>query len=43
MTILNVTQSSILVAVYLLEVSLFAVGSSDFLISGVLPKIAEDL
>ncbi|MDC9615628.1 Cmx/CmrA family chloramphenicol efflux MFS transporter [Xenorhabdus khoisanae] len=43
MTISNVTQSSIPVAVYLLGISLFAMGSSEFLISGVLPKIAEDL
>ncbi|MBD2784084.1 MFS transporter [Xenorhabdus sp. DI] len=43
MSLSNVTQSSIPIAVYLLGLSLFAMGSSEFLISGVLPKIAEDL
>ncbi|WP_338883349.1 MULTISPECIES: Cmx/CmrA family chloramphenicol efflux MFS transporter [Xenorhabdus] len=43
MSISNVTQSKIPIAVYLLGLSLFAMGSAEFLISGVLPKIAEDL
>ncbi|WP_323870839.1 MFS transporter [Xenorhabdus doucetiae] len=43
MSLSNVTQSSIPIAVYLLGLSLFAMGSSEFLISGVLPKIAADL
>ncbi|WP_340615354.1 Cmx/CmrA family chloramphenicol efflux MFS transporter [Xenorhabdus entomophaga] len=43
MSVSNVMQSKIPIAVYLLGFSLFAMGSSEFLISGVLPKIAEDL
>ncbi|MBC8951573.1 MFS transporter [Xenorhabdus sp. PB62.4] len=42
MSVSNVMQSKIPIAVYLLGLSLFAMGSSEFLISGVLPKIAED-
>ncbi|MDC9621770.1 MFS transporter [Xenorhabdus sp. XENO-7] len=43
MSISNAMQSKIPIAVYLLGLSLFAMGSSEFLIAGVLPKIAEDL
>ncbi|CDH33740.1 Cmx/CmrA family chloramphenicol efflux MFS transporter [Xenorhabdus bovienii] len=43
MSILSAMQSKIPIAVYLLGLSLFAMGSSEFLIAGVLPKIAEDL
>ncbi|MGJ0624324.1 Cmx/CmrA family chloramphenicol efflux MFS transporter [Xenorhabdus bovienii] len=43
MSITNIMPSKIPISVYLLGLSLFAMGSSEFLIAGVLPKIAEDL
>ncbi|WP_323854632.1 MFS transporter [Xenorhabdus koppenhoeferi] len=43
MSVMNATQLRLPFAVYLLGLSLFAMGSSEFLIAGVLPKIAEDL
>ncbi|MDX7986775.1 MFS transporter [Xenorhabdus sp. 12] len=43
MSVSNAVQSKIPISVYLLGLSLFAMGSSEFLIAGVLPKIAVDL